>query len=139
MLIDIASAIILLGILYYTNRSNKAGMLMFINRYGEYIFSIVGAFAGSIAYVILAKYVYYLFRRIKFLENFVLWYSYNSLATFPVHLEIKCVLLLFGIPFIDMWWVLFLVMLLGNIIIVNVITNYLPFLLFQKYKSKKRI
>ena len=96
------------------------------------MFSVIGAFAGSIAYIIIAKYIYYLFRRVSWLKDFVLWYSYNSLASFPVHLEIKCVLLLFGIPLFYKWWVMFLILLFGNVIIVNVINNYFPFIIFQK-------
>lgn len=101
-LYDFVSCILLLGILYYTYRGDKASMLMYINEYGEYIFSLIGAFADSIAYVILAKYIYYLFKHISLLNEFVILYSYNSLVTLPVHLEIKCVLLMFGIPFINL-------------------------------------
>lgn len=133
IVIDVAICLLMLGMLYSTYRTNRAGMLMYINEYGDYIYSILGSIGGSIAYLLIAKYLYYFMKRVSLLNNFVLWYSYNSLATFPVHLQIKCVLLLFGLSWTGIWWALFLVMLFGNIIIVNIITNYLPFLLGQGY------
>lgn len=137
ILIDVIICLLMLGMLYSTYRTDRAKMLMYINEYGDYIYSILGAIGGSFAYLLIAKYFYFFVSKISLFNNFVLWYSYNSLATFPVHLQIKCVLLLFGFSWTGIWWILFFVMLFGNIIVVNIISNYLPFLLGQGYPKKQ--
>lgn len=134
VLTDLILLVLMLGLLYQTYRTDKGIMEMYINKFGDYLYSILGALGGVISYFIIAKDLYYAIRKIGLINSIVLWYSYNSLATFPVHLEIKCVLLLFNIPWLKLWWVLFLIMLIMNIPIVNILTNYLPFLLGQKRK-----
>lgn len=105
IVIDMTICILMLGMLYGTYRTNQANMLMYINEYGDYIYSILGAIGGSFAYMMIAKYLYYLIKKVNLLNDFVLWYSYNSLVTFPVHLQIKCVLLLllFGFSWTQIW------------------------------------
>lgn len=136
ILIDIILCLLMFLILYSTYRTDQAKMWMFINVYGDYIYSVLGAVGGSFAFIIIAKYLYYVINKIPIINSFVLWYSYNSLASFPVHLQIKCILINLGISWVTIWWILFIVMLFGNIIIVNIITNYLPFLLGQRYQKR---
>lgn len=121
--------------LWYSVRHTEAKVYMFINLYGEYTVSICGAICGCIAFLIIGSYVYRAVEKIEILKNFVLWYGKNSLATFPVHLTIK-MLLIWYFSSLTMWYTMFLIMLLLNIPIVNVITIYFPFMLGKKYKNK---
>ena len=130
--VDIILAVFMGGMLFSAYRTEMTQMWMFVNRYGNYILSVAAALGGSIAYIIIAKYLYCLFVRIPFLKEIVLWYSYNSLATFPVHLQIKCLALLTGLSLFSYWWVMFILMFILNIPIVNFVSNYLPCLLGQK-------
>ena len=117
--------------LVYAVRYTDVTVLMFINNYGEYTVSICAAIAGSAAFLILGSYLYRAVKSALFLNNFVIWYGNNSLATFPIHLTIK-MFILWYIPVFSIWYLLFLGMLFLNIPIVNVITCYFPFMLGKK-------
>ena len=127
--------------------------LMFENRYGPLLWSVLGAFSGSGIFLIGTKWLYRLLNRIQLGKQLILWYGTNSLAVFPVHLAIKTVIadILFyrvlasniGIlmrysEHMIAWYVLFPAMLFGSIPIVNVITCYFPVLL-GKMPGKVRL
>ena len=120
--------------LLYSVRYTNVNVYMYINSYGEYTVSICAAICGCIAFLILGGCVYRLSSKLKIIKDFVLWYGNNSLATFPVHLTIK-MLLIWYFPSLSVWYTMFLIMLLLNIPIVNVITFYFPFMLGCKYKN----
>ncbi len=124
-------AIGMLTYLVYSVRYTPVSVLMYINSYGEYTVSICSAISGSVAYIILASYMYSAFEKWSSINRFVLWYGNNSLATFPVHLTIK-MLILWYIPLLRPWYMMFLTMLFLSIPIVNCITRYLPFMLGKK-------
>ncbi len=117
----------LVGLLASYQRGAK--MLMYINQYGNYLFTISAALFGSLLFSVLVKYAFILSKRISLVNKLVLWYGYNSLISFPVHLQIKCISLLLSIQFINMgnWWLMFVIMLLLNVPIVNFFLIYLPF------------
>jgi fucose 4-O-acetylase-like acetyltransferase len=137
--VDIIIAILMSMLLFYADNTGFVQMYMYINRYGNYILTIVAAIAGSIAYVIVAKYAYYLFLKLSFLKSIVLWYSYNSLIVFFAHLDIKCLLIQAECSAItNNWWLLFVVMFVFSIPISNALSNYLPFLFGQTIKVKSK-
>jgi len=103
----------------------RASCLMFVNQYGNYFSTVITAACGSTAFLILSKWSYACFQKFSIGKNLVLWYGRNSLASFPIHLLIK----IYAVRYIRAWPVLFLVMLVLNIPIVNIITRYFPFML----------
>lgn len=124
--------------------------LMFENLYGPFLWSVAGAFAGSFAFLILAKWLYRILCRIKIGKNLILWYGNHSLAVFPVHMAIKAWLVdhLFYVllesnlgiilrmtEYVTRWYVLFGAMLVFSVPIANLITQYMPFLL-GKFPSR---
>ena len=125
-------AIGMLTYLVYSVRYTPVSVLMYINSYGEYTVSICSAISGSIAYIILASYMYSTLRKWSPVKRLVLWYGNNSLATFPVHLTIK-MFILWYVPLLRPWYMMFPSMLFLSIPIVNFITRYLPFMLGKKY------
>jgi len=108
---------------------------MYVNQYGNYVYTILAAVSGTIGFLTVTKWLYPLARKSEIVMKPVLWYSYNSLATFPVHLTIK-IFMLYYLPFLCDWKWLFLVMLIFNVPIVSLITNYAPFML-GKFKPMK--
>lgn len=108
---------------------------MFINSYGEYTVSICAAIAGSIAFFILGSYLYRAVEcyslKLRLFSSFIIWYGKNSLVTFPIHLTIK-MFILWYVPILSRWYLLFMVMVFVNIPIVNMITHYFPFMLGKK-------
>ncbi len=133
LIITIISIIILLISCKY-----GAKMYMFINEYGNYITTILAAISGSLAFAVISKYIYQLVNKVKLIKNYVLWYSYNSLISFPVHLQIKCILLLLELPLINMqnWYLLMIIMFFLNIPIVNFYTINLPYITGNIPKKK---
>ena len=118
----------MLAIMVYCVVYQDSSCLMFINHYRPFVWSVLAAITGSSAFFILAKWAYRLLCKVRFGKKLVLWYGYNSLATFPVHLSIKIwVINHFGWRF--PWLYLLLIMLVFNIPIVNFIRMYLPFML----------
>ena len=134
ILLAIGALLYLLYSVLYTDVS----VYMYINSYGEYTVSICAAICGCIAFLILGSYIYILISKLRIINDFVLWYGKNSLATFPVHLTIK-MFLIWYFPSLSIWYTMFLIMLLLNIPIVNVITFYFPFILGCKYKNKTMV
>ena len=120
---------------YFTN----VKVYMCINSYGEYTVSICAAIAGSIAFFILGSYLYRVAERyparFRLLNGIILWYGKNSLVSFPIHLTIK-MFILWYVPNLSRWYLLFVVMVFANIPIVNMITHYFPFMLGKKRVGK---
>lgn len=103
---------------------------MFTNQYRSFPFMIIAAISGTALVFIFTKQFVPLFEKVHFINDIVIWYSVNSLATFPVHLTIKVL----SIPILQYlglnhWTILLVVMLLLNIPIVNIITHYCPVML----------
>lgn len=103
---------------------------MFTNQYHSFPFMIIAAISGTALVFIFTKLFAPLLQKVQLINNLVVWYSVNSLATFPVHLTIKVL----SIPIlrhlgIYHWAILLAAMLLLNIPIVNVITQYCPVML----------
>lgn len=133
-LFKILLAFSMLLFLAYAVRFLGASVKMYANSYGAYPASIAAAIAGSIAFLILGSFLYRGLRA-SFIRDFVLWYGNNSLATFPVHLTIK-MFILYYVPVLSRWYLLFFVMLFLNIPIVNGISNYFPFMLGKPYRKQ---
>lgn len=118
--------------------TGKAGCYMFINIYGDYGYTLAAALGGSLAFLVIAKWLYQLMAKVQAGKNLILWYGRNSLVTFPIHLSIK-IWMWNHIPWeYRPWYVLFLVMLVGSIPIVNLITNYFPFMLGRLPARRKQ-
>ena len=124
---DVYKVILTIGMLLYlvyAVYSTNDKVYMFINSYGEYTVSICAAIAGSTAFFILGSYLYRVVEcypvKLRILKNFILWYGKNSLVTFPVHLTIK-MFILWYVPILSRWYLLFVVMVFVNIPIVNMI------------------
>ena len=118
--------------LIYAVRYTDVAILMYDNHYGEYTVSICAAISGIIIFLVFGCYLYKVLSSSKFINGFVLWYGNNSLATFPVHLTIK-MFILWYVPALSRWYLLFLVMFFLNIPIVNAIRYYFPIMLGQKH------
>ncbi len=141
---DILCVLTMSLILYYVY-CRDAHMYMFENNYGEYIFSIAGALAGSAVCFVIAKYLYFICGKTGLLKKIFIWYGLNSLACFPVHLQIMYYLkvafeLLCHFTSIEFrllpWYILLPGMLIFTIPVVNCITAYFPFMLGNfKHKS----
>lgn len=103
---------------------------MYVNQYADFPFMVICAISGTALAFIVSKYFYLLSGKIAFFKNFVFWYSINSSAVFPVHLTIKVlsIPLLASIQFKN-WVSILAIMLIFTIPFVNIITNYLPFML----------
>lgn len=104
--------------------------LMYENEYVDYWYMVTAALAGTVLLTVLCKWGTVVIRKLPLAHKLTVWYSVNSLATFPVHLTIKLAMLL-GMKIVgfENWVVLFLGMLLLNIPVVNFITHYLPLML----------
>ena len=130
---DIMIFIISIIIFYISYYYGNAQMLMYINKYGNYGPTIICALSGTIMFLILCKYIYaFIENKNNIIKKIILWYSYNSLATFPVHLQIKCILLLINYTIFSKFIILFPIVLVLNIIVVNLINYYFPFLIMKK-------
>lgn len=106
-----------------------AQMLMYTDTYGDHPMTIIAVLAGSLAFAVIVKCVYRAVKGIACAKDFVMWYSYNSLVIFPVHLQIKCALLFVGTYFacVRAWLVMFVIMLFADIPAVNILNRFFPF------------
>lgn len=127
-----ADILLLLGsllIMRWSVLSGKAKCLMFINYYSHYGYTLCAAFSGILASSILLKFLYGILSNRKFLKSIILWYGYHSLGIFPVHLSIKIFIYqIFPLSY-RQWYILFPAMFLFTIPLVNLITEYCPFML----------
>lgn len=138
-ILDIVLIIILSFITFSIVKYGHGEMNMYINKYGRYIPSIIGGLTGSFTFIILVKYIYKYLSNLKCLKNIILWYSYNSLVVFPIHLIIKCLLPIIGLSSIyNKWYLLLITMFILTIPISNFITYYTPFMLGIT-KNKKKV
>lgn len=135
-------AAILLGLLLIMRKcvlSGKAFCWMYVNRYGEYGYTLGAAISGTLAFFIIVKWFYALVNKIGVGKNLILWYGYHSLGTFPIHLSIK-IWMMNHIPWdYRPWYVVFVAMLIVNIPIVNFITKYMPFMLGKFPRRRKAV
>lgn len=105
----------------------NASTLMYINQYGNYIFSITAAIAGCVMFFVSASCVWKVLNNIEHIKDYFLWYGVNSLVVFPVHLFIK-------VSFIKvmgsyaLWYFLLITMLILTIPAVNFLTRSFPIL-----------
>lgn len=118
----------------YAIKIGNVQMLMYINEYGEYTFTILAAISGSFAFICIMSVVYEVMKKYNIPQNFIVWYDTNSLVTFPIHLTIK-IFVLYHLKPLGRWYVLFVIMLFLNIPIVNIISRYFP-IMAGKYKNK---
>lgn len=128
-LADIILLLISLLVMRLTVLGGKSSCMMFINLYGHYGYTLCAAYSGILAATILTKFLYMFMKNWNFLKSLILWYGYHSLGTFPVHLSIKIFIYqMFPLSY-RQWYILLPAMFLINIPLVNLITNYFPFLL----------
>lgn len=131
----------LLGMRYLVLHG-QISMLMYENQYGHYGNTVLAACFGMAAFLVLAKWLYGFCSKTGFGKDFVLWFGYNSLCTFPVHLSIKMFIWEVLPLSFRRWYIQLPAMLLVNIPLVNGITRYFPFMLgsfpFLKKKSASK-
>lgn len=111
--------------LYLLLKTGTVECLMFVNYYGNYVTTVAAALCGSISFFVLSKWSYVLTKKVGIAKKLVLWYGHNSLVTFPVHLTVKIYALRVSWAF-GIWQHLFLTMLILNVPVVNMITEYFP-------------
>ncbi len=100
---------------------------MYTNHYVDYPFMIVAALTGVFMVFLVSKWLLVLFSRVKPIHHFILWYGFNSLAIYPIHMGIMAI---FTEVLRDRTWYFMLVaMLFGTIPAVNIVRNYMPFML----------
>jgi len=127
-------------IFYVVVAKGDTYMHMYQNEYGHYPLTLFGALVGTVLFLLVGKYLYRLFQKAKKLKMFVLWYSYHPLEVFPIHLEIKWILIfLLNKVGLNIWLLLFLGMVIGCVPIANIITRYFPIVLgkYNKKSAKK--
>ena len=123
--------LIVFGFLYILfNKIASPACHMYINEYSDFPFMILCATLGTAIVFIVAKYLFYVVAKITVIKNIIYWYSVNSLAVFPIHLTVNALArpLLRRVG-LDNWICLFIIMLISTIPIVNIISNYFPFML----------
>lgn len=103
---------------------------MHMNQYSDFPFMVLCAVSGTAIVFIIARCLFPVITKITILKNIVCWYSVNSLTVFPVHLTIKVL----SIPILKLiglnnWACLLTIMFIVTIPIVNIISNYFPFML----------
>ena len=129
LIADILLLLFSLLVMRWAVLSGKAKCLMFINYYNHYGYTLCAAFSGILASSILLKHLYSILNNRKFFKSIFLWYGYHSLGTFPVHLSIKIFIFQFFPLSYRQWYILLPAMFLFNIPLVNLITEYFPFML----------
>lgn len=114
---------------------NSSNLLMYINQYGNYFWTIIGAFGGVITWLSIST---------MFTVNAVtLFFSKNSLLVFVIHLKIlfisnRVIANFNNIIHANGWVILVnsllnaLIVLLILIPIIKIVDRYLPFLMGQK-------
>lgn len=139
---DICILIVSLLLMHHLVLHGQSAMLMYENQYGHYANTVLAACSGIAAFLILAKWLYGFCGKTGVGKSLVLWYSYHSLCTFPVHLSIKMFIWEVLPISLRRWYFQLPAMLLVNIPLVNCITKYFPFLLgnfsFLRKKSSAR-
>jgi len=123
-------ALLAMGLAIMTETTS---LLMYINEYGHYGYTLCAAYSGILVFLIIAKWLYRLCASAGFLKSLILWYGYHSLGTFPVHLSIKIWICQSLPPVCRSWYILLPAMLLINIPIVNLIEKYFPFMLGNRW------
>jgi len=139
LLADIGLLLLSLAAMFWSVPRCGGSLMMFINQYGHYGYSVCAAFSGTLCFLLFSKWLYGVLAGRDSLKSIVLWYGYNSLATFPVHLSVKMwIYQTFPLSF-RQWYILLPAMFLLNIPIVNVITRFFPFMLGKlPYIQKKK-
>ena len=127
--------------LWLAVEQNSDIVLMYINQYGDYGWFLLGAIAGIVFSLFVAKYLYLLIRKTTNLfKRIILWAGFNSLVFFPIHVQIVMVLgpvlVYLGVNDAYRWLLSFVITLSLSIPICNFINNYLPWMLglTKKYK-----
>lgn len=141
-LADLCILLISLAAMRHLVLHGQISMLMYENQYGHYANTVLAACFGMAAFLILTKWLYTFCSKTGFGKDFVLWYGYNSLCTFPVHLSIKMFIWEVFPTSFRRWYIQLPAMLLVNIPLVNCISRYFPFLLgsfsFLRKKSSSK-
>jgi len=137
--LDIALFAIAIVLFILCNIYKDPVCYMYINEYNDFSFMVICAVCGTLLTFIVSKYLLLIFEKLSLIKNIILWYSVNSLAVFPVHLTIKVL----SIPLLSRlgfnnWVCLFLVMFVLTIPVVNIINNYLPFMVGTFTPKKHR-
>lgn len=136
---DICVAVAFILLFVGSNYYGDPYCYMYINQYGDYPIMLIAAVSGSFVTFIIGKWVYLLVHKCKLLDRVITWYSYNSLAVFPVHLLIKVVIVpgfVWGKPYT--WIVLLVYMFVLTIPVVNLITSCFPFMLGKLKRRPKQ-
>ncbi len=129
VLVDVIVLSVSLLALVLSVLSGKSSCMMFINHYGHYGYTLCAAYGGILVFLILAKWLYKLLKETVIPKSIVLWYGYHSLGTFPMHLSVKAFIYQAFPLHYRQWYILLPAMFLLNIPLVNLVTQYFPFML----------
>lgn len=128
--LDYALLLISVGLFSIINVTHEPLCLMYKNVYTDYVAMVVAALSGTLFFLILCYLVHPLLQKVPFIYQMIVWYSINSLITFPIHLTIKIgSIVILNYLGCSSWLLLFTLMLTINIPISNFITLYCPFML----------
>ena len=128
LLLDLLVGAGAFGVLRYCIVVKWANCFMYINQYTPFFWTVLAGFSGSVLFLILAKWLGGTIGKISAVKNFILWYGYNSLAVFPIHLSIK-IWLVSRYGWGMSWQWLLLAMLVFTIPLVNMVRIWFPFML----------
>lgn len=134
-LIQIAVFVLCLVGLLFCSQYNS-NIYMYNNSYGIFGVFFVGAICGCVAFGLISK---IFMTSVKFIRKWIIWFGVNSLACFPTHIEIKFVLSsaisALGLGFVSSV-VLFVLIVLINVPVVNIINKYFPYMIGNVRKKK---
>ncbi len=124
---DLTIGLLSLAALAACNLLADPKCMIYANRYEDYPFMFMAALSGTVLTFLVGKWLCAVFGKIKPIHNFIIWYSINSLAVYVVHSGIRSI---FTEVLRDRTWYFMLVaMLFGTIPAVNIVRNYMPFML----------
>lgn len=119
---------------------NKSPFYMYQHQYGNYLFSVSGAIAGCLFWILIVKEIYSkLNNKACLLHKILVWYGKNSLCVFPVHIDVLYILR-YVLRYLKLayWEVYFILMTVISIGIVELINKYVPFVLGKNKDRRKK-
>ncbi len=123
---------------------NSEDILMYDDRYGNYILAIAGAIAGFCLVMMLGRFFVSKVSAgargiLDWFRSLSLWYGINSLAVFPIHFWVVNILKYAMNTQPPYNCVLFILALFATIPLVNFVRDYMPFLLGMAYAKHEKV
>jgi fucose 4-O-acetylase-like acetyltransferase len=123
----VVSVIGLIGLIVFCNL-NYSPFYMVLNSYGNYIYAVGAALAGSAMLIALVRYI----PKVKLLNQFLAWGGRNTLALFPIHVTylvaINYVETKLGFQMKALWLINLIILCLVTFVTTRFVEKYVPFI-----------